>query len=735
MSVKHRSNRATWLHFSLQTFWLIFILLGLGTGILVNAYIDTSRSTLTRFSQSKAEQIAAHLDSVVENAFSYIYTIYNDQKIFQWMFATQTDPYLDIDMMLAAKRYVSHETYINDIYLFNLQTGRLYSTLDGASTVDMPSNPVLLAAAQDRGSGLVSLRRFHQDTNTSYLAFMYPMALIPRDYCGRIILLLDPEAIETNVLGISSSEEQIYVLDAGGEIILGEAPEDYAKLSRSDETDVLTSKWHGKNTLVTALELTQQPWTVYHVMRVEPIHGLGSSFLRWIIMTLSTVSVLLALILLFKSKKMLAPFDMLAGRLQQIIPGSDIAGIDDPATLLQESVDYLQRNIDGMRKTLRQHSQTIRAKEWQRWLMTGSMPAMPTESPVILVLMRIENYEELKSRETYSSRMLIKGRIEALTLQLLSETFTCADCVDIGDDHLCFLLSPPTEDARSLETLLQATRNEAVRDCGISLALAISEPLTVGTCDAPQVCSQLYQATFLHFFTGESRICTPADLAAWHQAALPFPNSETLERLVDALRRTPNTFWEDCFDSLTSTWQSMCYEDVRLLALLTAHSLVSAYHKYLDENSFATLRTDINQATRLNDVLDILRSVCCKIYAKNHEPASGMSIHWQDTLMDVVSYIDGHMQDPALCADQIAAQAGVSTNYLRRMFKMCYNESMSNYIRNRRMDEAMNLLRSTTLPIADIMQRVGFATRSNFFQSFKKQTNLTPEQYRQEFGN
>jgi len=58
-------------------------------------------------------------------------------------------------------------------------------------------------------------------------------------------------------------------------------------------------------------------------------------------------------------------------------------------------------------------------------------------------------------------------------------------------------------------------------------------------------------------------------------------------------------------------------------------------------------------------------------------------------------------------------------------------KSTKKYIQNRRIEEAKRLLRYTSLPIADIAEKLNFDTSSYFVRAFAKAEGVTPLRYRE----
>ena len=81
--------------------------------------------------------------------------------------------------------------------------------------------------------------------------------------------------------------------------------------------------------------------------------------------------------------------------------------------------------------------------------------------------------------------------------------------------------------------------------------------------------------------------------------------------------------------------------------------------------------------------------------------------------------------------DRLAAQAGLSKFYFNRLFKSAIGVSPSHYHINLRMDEAKRLLRETNKSVVEVALDVGYANPSHFAQLFRRETGLSPSDYRQ----
>jgi len=82
--------------------------------------------------------------------------------------------------------------------------------------------------------------------------------------------------------------------------------------------------------------------------------------------------------------------------------------------------------------------------------------------------------------------------------------------------------------------------------------------------------------------------------------------------------------------------------------------------------------------------------------------------------------------------DQLAAQAGLSKFHFHRLFKSAVGVAPSRYHINLRMDEAKRLLRETKKSIVDVALDIGYTNPSHFAQLFRRETGLSPSDYRRQ---
>jgi len=95
-------------------------------------------------------------------------------------------------------------------------------------------------------------------------------------------------------------------------------------------------------------------------------------------------------------------------------------------------------------------------------------------------------------------------------------------------------------------------------------------------------------------------------------------------------------------------------------------------------------------------------------------------------------YIEHHYMEPNLSLSEIASQAHLSASYFSVVFSQETHQTFKDYLTEVRIKKAKGLLRTTTLRSADISYQVGYNDPHYFSSAFKKNTGLSPTEFRQQ---
>lgn len=104
-----------------------------------------------------------------------------------------------------------------------------------------------------------------------------------------------------------------------------------------------------------------------------------------------------------------------------------------------------------------------------------------------------------------------------------------------------------------------------------------------------------------------------------------------------------------------------------------------------------------------------------------------------DRIAKVRDYITEHLGE-SLELDELADHVGLSKHHFSRIFREALDQSPMEYVRERRLVWARNLLEGTDSSISDIAMTCGFSDQSHLTRWFKRHFGLPPARWRRTYA-
>ena len=132
-------------------------------------------------------------------------------------------------------------------------------------------------------------------------------------------------------------------------------------------------------------------------------------------------------------------------------------------------------------------------------------------------------------------------------------------------------------------------------------------------------------------------------------------------------------------------------------------------------------QTTYHQA--IDYLCSIVESVCAAISASQDTKK-------EKRLDNILEIIQSKYTDATFCLNDIAALLNTSPSNVVTIFKNQMNTTPMHYVDTLRMTKASFLLKTTDLPIREIILQVGYTDQTNFIRKFKTVYGVTPSTYR-----
>lgn len=99
-----------------------------------------------------------------------------------------------------------------------------------------------------------------------------------------------------------------------------------------------------------------------------------------------------------------------------------------------------------------------------------------------------------------------------------------------------------------------------------------------------------------------------------------------------------------------------------------------------------------------------------------------------ESLHSAEAFMKTHLAEH-LTVEQIAENCGMSGSMLKRLFQEQVGQGVMTHFNDLRMAEAMRLIRTSTLNLAEISERLGFSSQFYFSRAFRKHVGVSPSEY------
>ena len=144
------------------------------------------------------------------------------------------------------------------------------------------------------------------------------------------------------------------------------------------------------------------------------------------------------------------------------------------------------------------------------------------------------------------------------------------------------------------------------------------------------------------------------------------------------------------------------------------------------KNIFTIFSEKIDHSISSDDLwnnMEILLNDCMNILEKELKKKQTKPIRI------IKEFVEEHYAEP-ISLELIADKVNLSVNYVSAVFRKETGVNFTDYLTAKRMEQAMDMLRKTDLPIKDIAERVGYTDVRYFSKLCKKTLGMKPTEYR-----
>ncbi|GEM_PF-4439871 len=545
-----------------------------------------------------------------------------------------------------------------------------------------------------------------------------------------------------------SDYEQFFMFDMTGNVIAAKPEKNsnhdmakiYEKIAGSDsDSGFFVKRTSGKKFFYSYMRSDSLNQTLVYRM---PYHYLMDSLFSVRIKMLLIVCALLLLICVLwftLSRGLIDPMYAVTDKLKTFVDHESEQEDNYTISTILNSIDKTMVKMQKLDTFKRENISIVQSVRLRRFLLNGSASDKP--APIddrlkkfqnyCVMIFRIDRYYEFK-KLSQVDQAHYKYAFMNIAQELISEYLPCM-LVDMDGDHIAVIInydhsvSPENRLAESAEKI----RAYYSQYFGFSVSGFLSQPAQ-SIEDLPKLYSNAYEISFyrMHyeygcFLTYETilqgkyleTLVQPKDI----HPLLSLINLSRCEAALELLHSLIETLRSYAYFSLMTSVSIICTMIYEPFSRLKDNGginlqLYSLFDHILECETLSQIETRIGE---------VIASICD--FEKN-----ALTDRSSNVIEKTISFIKIHYSDEGLCTKTIAEYVKLSPRYLSKLFYDNQQQSIQAYINQYRIEKAKQMLIETTYTVKEICARIGWPNMKHFYNSFKKQTGLTPIGYRNE---
>ena len=200
--------------------------------------------------------------------------------------------------------------------------------------------------------------------------------------------------------------------------------------------------------------------------------------------------------------------------------------------------------------------------------------------------------------------------------------------------------------------------------------------------------------------------------------------------LVEQLRRKNVEYFVSFFDDMLSySKKDFLMIKIVMMKMIDILFLVAKEElKPEEEMDYLQICSKMDTLTCTMDIISFVAEIYDRFLRKMNDQSNRVISNF--LLEKVKKYIWENIEDPQMSVAMIAEHFDFSYANLGSVFKKYEGVSLVNYIVHMKINYACRMLKNTQYTISEIAQKVGYSNANYFCAVFKKNLDITPNEYR-----
>lgn len=280
--------------------------------------------------------------------------------------------------------------------------------------------------------------------------------------------------------------------------------------------------------------------------------------------------------------------------------------------------------------------------------------------------------------------------------------------------------------------IIQSLADQIIKQDGEGFKIYYSDTTTEIE-EFPGLFMQTKQCQRMEFYHEDKKVVRRWSGEVLRPLTIDLIQNKNVQSIVNAMKQRDLAVVKSTYSSMINVYEEMCIEPHDVVRFIQG-TLRIVVNQLIEDGELvaltdATLNKQIYHINKCKDKRALalgIESITETIvgYCTNEEPDTSSAI-----VNEVKKYIQNHYNEE-LSLSSLAEKVFINPKYLSDLFKKETGTTITAYLVYVRMENAKQLLKQLKYKIYEVAELVGYKSPKHFIKIFKRETGMTPSEYR-----
>ena len=545
---------------------------------------------------------------------------------------------------------------------------------------------------------------------------------------------------------------EVFILNREGMVITSEEPflylDDISDTpffktinSVNDMQGVLRTEWEGKKMIVSYIKMVEPDW---YIISLKPINSFLNNVIilrNWILIITVIVALIVFITSYFTARRIVSPLEKLRSVVHPFQSSDENIRITflnsfnwffDLSIKEYERLYSFENNYRDSAKNevlLNLLSGRLKTSDFNTVKIPALQLSVEPEASSLIFMISIDNEGSFQKTFSQSEQNSVLNSILRITKDTINSTLIC-EITRINDLGIAGIVNVASEQKGLLINLIKDVQNKVKKQFAVTITVSLSD-IFIGV---DKIADQFINSeTFIQYrmLTGYESIITSEINSGKLEK---FDLFDKIDNICSNMKIGRTNEQMESFSSFFKQVQLYTADQIYFGMTIMYIKVYDELRKMAESGYFnfgISDYRDLNERFASWELLSEVEKDIKTIFRQiDNARQDSYSKKDNELAKSIREFLENNISDFNLSLKSTADHFGYSSDYLGKLFKRVNLFSVSEYIKNIRLEKACILLAETNMNIEIIIEAIGWQNAKYFYTIFKSIYGISPTQFR-----